>query len=190
MLGILNLEELQGLLIRVPALIELHEQKQPEFAAEVKRWLSELEQVLVHNRMPLAGSIASLRGTLISVQRGNVPNDVGALTRTTQRKKTAATAAEMLRRSCELTRETIQGDITRIAEAERLSRQIIALASFKGLLTDLQTETPDANRLKLILARIRGDPEIAGGVMTLAGTVNANDLLILLDRAIAGTKTG
>ena len=76
MLRIVQLEEIQALLLRVPALVDRQEQRDPDFADVVKAWLGDLEDALENNRLPAAGRVAAARGTLISAERGAVPPDV------------------------------------------------------------------------------------------------------------------
>ena len=76
MLRIVNLEEIQGILLHISGLVDLQEQRDPNFVRDVKQWLSKLEKTLDSNRMAVAGNVAALRGLIISAEQGIIPAGV------------------------------------------------------------------------------------------------------------------
>lgn len=190
MLHIVNLEEIHSLLLKLPKLIDRLERKDPEFVSSVRRWLTEAEEVFVNNRMPLAGNIAALRGTLDATQRGVIPAGIVFHGRATTRKIREATAADVVRHAGELISTTVQDDIARVAEAERLGHQLAALAKAKGLLSQSVPGQDRTQRLKNTWTTLTIDPDLAPGTVRLESLVGPNDALIVLDRALTAAGIG
>ena len=184
MLRIVNLEEIQGILLRIPCLVDLQEQRDPDFVQDVKQWLSKLEKVLDNNRMTVAGNVAALRALLISAEQGVIPTGVKFHGSTTVRKIREAAAAHVLRETGDLVSSVIEKDRERVAEAERLSRQLVALAKAKGLIQERPSGENFKDMLKAIWRVLSGDPELSPGAVSLEGLVGPNDVLIVLDRTI------
>lgn len=189
MLHIVNLEEIQNLLLRVPKLVDRLENRDPNFVQEVRHWLTVLEQVLVNNRMPLGGNIAALRGTLDATERGVIPAGIVFHGRPTARKIKEVTAADVVRRAGELVSNSVQDDVSRMAEAERLGHQIVALAKSIGLITSGINASDTTQQLTAIWNAVSTDPNIAPGAVRLESLVGPNDALVVLDRAITANTS-
>lgn len=185
MLRIVNLEEIEGMLLRIPELIDRLEQRAPEFTPQAKRWLTTLETVLGNNHLPAAGHVASLRGLLISAEQGVVPDGLQFSGRPNARRIRDAAAANALRAAADLVSNVINEDRARVAEADSLCRQLIALARRKGLIP-VATEGGDHTaRLKTAWSVLAADSDIARGTVRIEGLVGPSDALIVLDRAIS-----
>jgi hypothetical protein len=185
-LRIVNLEEIQGMLLRIPALVDLQERRAPNFAQDVKQWLSELEKVLDNNRMPVAGNVAALRGLLISTERGVIPAEVELHGRATKRKIQEATAAYVLRQTGDLLSGVIHKDYERVVEAERLIRQLVALAKARGLIQKFPPAKDNfTDILKATWRTLSTDPDLSPGAANVEGLIGPHDTLIVLDRIIA-----
>jgi len=184
MLHIMNLEEVQGLLLRVPGLIHDLEGRDSSFVGSVKVWLTQAEQVLISNRLPVAAEIAVLRGVLISAERGVIPPGMAFSTRTTMRKIKDASAADVLRKAEELISSTISADAARFAEGEKLTQQIVAVAQRKGLIPATPSAGTHAEMLKAIWQAMIIDPDLGAATTHLAGLVGEHDVLIVLDRML------
>lgn len=184
MLRIVNLEEIDSTLLQISRLIDQQERGETYFAEHVKAWLSTLETILESNRMPVAGSVASLRGILISAERGILPPDVACYGRPTRRKIREATAAHVLRQTGSLVSNVIQRDRERIAEAEGITRQLVALATAKGIKTELLGGKDHTDLLKALWRTLSTDPELASGTAKVEGLIGPYDALIMLDRTI------
>ncbi len=185
MLHIPNLEELQGILLRVPGLVERLESHDPAFGGAVTEWLKEAEQALTNNRLTVAATVATLRGMLISAERGVLPPERCPDGRPPTRKVKDAYAADILRTAEGRVAEAIQASETQIAEAERLTRQLVTLAKRKGLIPPPTAGGSLSDRLNDIWQRMMADPELAGATAHVGGLVGNQDSLILLDRALA-----
>jgi hypothetical protein len=177
-LHIVNVEEIQGLLLRVPALIDRLERRDANFAQAVVQWLTAAEQVFVNNRLPLAGNLAALRGVLGTA-------GVTAQGRPTPRKLRAAAAADALRQAADLITAAVREDDARIAEADRLCQQMLAMAHAAGLLAAPTPSVARGQWLREVWKVLAADPNLAAGAVRITGLVGPHDALIVLDRALA-----
>ncbi len=184
MLHIINLEDIQAMLLRVPGLVHELEERDPGFVGSVKAWLTQAEQVLINNRLAVAAEVAVLRGVLISAERGVIPPGMTFSTRTTMRKIKDAAAADVLRKAEELIFSAISADAVRFAEGEKLTQQIVAVAQRKGLIPVTPCVDKHTERLKAIWQAMNMDPDLGAVTTHLAGLVGAYDVLILLDRML------
>ena len=184
MLRIVNLEEIQDVLLCIPGLVDLQDQRDPGLVQDVKQWLSKLEKVLDNNRAPVAGNVAALRALLISAERGVVPTGVEFHGRSTRHKIREAAVAYVLQQTGDLISSFIQKDNERVAEAERLVRQLVVLAKAKGLIQELSSGDNFTDMLKAIWQTMSADPELSPGTVNVEGLIGPYDALILLDRTI------
>lgn len=188
MLHIINLEEIQTLLLRVPAIVEQNEQRNPNFVPTVKKWLTELETVLKNNRLAAAANVAASRGNLISTEMGNIPTGITIKGRLTKRKIQQATASQSISQTVETVSAVIKNDVERVAEAQRITRQLVAIAKIKGLITEVPHGQNFTSILKSIWTKMSQDQALAQGVVSVEGLVGPNDALLLLDRTITTDK--
>jgi len=188
MLRIINLEEIQTLLLRVPGIVEQNEQRDPRFVPTVKTWLTQLEAVLKNNHLPTAANVAALRANLISTEQGNIPAGITFNGRATKRKVQQATASQCISQSVEMISGTIQKDAERVAEAQRITRQLVSIAKSKGLITETPHGKNYTSILNAIWTKMSKDQVLAQGVVSIEGLVGPNDALLLLDRTITADK--
>ena len=184
MLRIVNLEEITNILLCVPSLINLQENKDTNFIPEAKRWLLELEKILERNKIPAAGTVASLRSVLISSERGAIPVNIEFQSRATGRKIREATAAYVIRQANDIVSNLIRKDQERISEAERITRQLISMTKVKGLIREHPHQENFAERLRAIWRMMSADQSLSQGTQSVEGLIGPNDALIILDRSI------
>lgn len=186
MLRLLNIEELESVLTQIPGLIRLFEKKESTFFQTVKDWLEQLEKVLENNRMQACSDIAILKGSLISVERGLLPQGMEFSSHKTHRKVMDAVAVETLKKANELITSLIKGSLTQINEAERYIRQIAPLAERKGLFNSPEGSVIHRSiYLKETWQRLMADPDLGNICLHIKGLVSSQDILILLDRAMS-----
>ncbi len=184
MLRIVNLENLQSLLLRIPILVDKLERRDSGFPEAVSTWLKNLEQALTNNRLPVASRIAALRGLLTLADRGGFPQGLEIRGRASGRKVRLASAVEALRQADQAMTEALASDAARIADAHRMGRQLVALAKAKGLISSHVAPTDPLEFLKRIRSDLASDEQTAGGIVNLEGLVGPQDSLMVLDRAI------
>ncbi len=188
MLCIVNLEEIQNLLLRVPCIVELSEQRDINFVPETKKWLTQLECTLKNNQLPASANIASLRGNIISAEQGNIPMGICFEGRATKRKIKNATANQSINQAVDIITASTQKDVERVNEAERIARQLVSIAKSKGLITELPQGKNFSAILQHIWKKMSADQVLSQGVVSVEGLVGPNDALLVLDRTITADK--
>ena len=184
MLHIVNLEEIQNLLLRVPGLINALERRDPNLMDVVKEWLVQAEQILVSNRLAVAAEVAVLRGVLISAERGVLPPGLVLSGRATARKIRDASAADVLRKAEEIVSNATRADVAQLAEAERLARKIVSVAQRKGLIIPAAIAITHTEVLNIYWNAMIADQDLGPPTTHLAGLVGVHDALILIDRML------
>ena len=186
MLHLLNLEEIETLLLKVPPLVKRFEERDPDFFTAVKSWLAGVEDTLSKNRLPQTSEIAVCRGALISVERGF--SDGAALqSRMGARHLRQARASHVLKRATDVITETIRFRRGQIDEAGRVMMQIVAVADHLGLISADSGQNHTAY-LQSILLAISNRPELTSLVVHVTGLLGKADTLIVLDRSIASIR--
>jgi hypothetical protein len=188
MLRIVNIEEIQNYLLEIPNMINSVEKRETEFIDNLKIWLSDLEKVLNNNHMSEAGNIASYRGILISASRGIIPNEITFYNRLSKRKIIESTATYIIQQTSNLISAVIQKDKDRFFEAERLTRQIVAIAKKKGMIKESSNGNYDTDLLKHIWKSMSSDKNLSTGLINIEGLVGPHDALIILNRVITSDK--
>jgi hypothetical protein len=185
-LHLLNLEEIEGLLLKVPSLIRRFEDRDPEFVLAVKTWLADAEDTLSKNRLSQTSEVAVCRGALISAERG-FSEAAARQSRVGARTMKEARASQFLKRATDVIAETIRSRRGQIDEAERLMMQVVAVADQLGLIP-ADTGVSHTAYLQSVLLAISGRAELAPLVVHVTGLLGKADTLIVLDRSIANLK--
>ncbi len=185
MLHIVNLEEIQDHVLKIPALVDQQDRREARFVQDVKSWLSKLEEVLDNNKMPAAGKIAAIRSALVSAERGVMPAGIGFNGEPSRHNVKEATAGYAIQQANDVVFDAIQKDRDRVFEAERLVRQLVALARTKGLIATTVDGRSLAESVRDIWQKIGADKDLSPGTTNVEGLVGPYDALIVLDRIIA-----
>jgi hypothetical protein len=178
------LEEINALLLRVPGLVRILDERGSDFVGAVKAWLAEAERILQNNRLPAAAEIAGLRGQLISAERGVIPAGLAFTGRPTTRKVREATAADVLKKAEAAIANAIREDSARHAEGERLAQQIVAAAQRKGIVPGAGRFPRRGDLLSAIWRALSADKDVGQATTHLAGLVGTQDAMILLDQKL------
>jgi hypothetical protein len=183
MLRLVNLEEIESLLLRIPTIVQKWEQHEPDFMAETTAWLSAMEEVLGRNRMTTAAEVAVLRTVLIGDQRSaDQPGCTPAKLLT--RKMKEARAANLLKQATQIVSDALRTRRAQVAEAERVMLQIVGAAYQLGIVQ------PDAGSdhtayLQALKQAILARTELVSLAVHVLGLVGNVDFLVLLDRGLA-----
>ena len=135
-LRIAQLEEIQALLLRTPALVQRYESRSPAFVDDVNSWLVEVERVLENNRIHVVSQVAQLRALLISARRGLRHPSIQIDGRVTRRKLADTAALRALGDACDLINEAIATRAVEFEEAQKGVRQIVSVARAKRIPTE------------------------------------------------------
>jgi hypothetical protein len=184
-LTVAQYEEILAVLREVPALVDKLEARHSGFFEDVLEWLKHAEQTLTNNRLPAASQIAVYRARLIEAGRGVQQGDLTIVGRPSVTKIKEATAALLLGRSNDVLQALIAGQQPVFQEAERIARQVLALARVKGLVPAPGAEGARGRFLQELRDQLAADPDLAPFHAHIIGLVGATDALVLLDRALA-----
>jgi hypothetical protein len=187
-LHVLQLEELEALLLELSALVSRLERRDPGFPEGLLGWLSRTETALGNSRLPAAGELAALRGRLLAAGRGSLPADLHLRGRATKRRVREAASAAVLEQAGAAVRAAIGETRARVGEAERVLRQVLAVAQQKALSLYV-AESGRTAQLAALLAALRRDPDLGAAATHAVGLVGAQDALILLDRTLSVLET-
>ena len=186
---IASFEEIRGILLRLPEIVDRLEAKDPRFSDHVKIWLEDLETALANNRLSQASSVAALRSNLISAERGYHKGSVEMGGRRTARRLKEAAAIDSLRGADAIAADLLRGYASKIAEGEKLALQLVALSDQKGILQKFSSIENHTTMLTAIWSAMSEDPDLAAGTTALKGLVGFRDALILVDRMIPLLKS-
>ena len=195
MLRIMQVEEIAGLLLLLPNLVEQQQRRSTDFAPQARAWLNSLEEVFAASRLYQTGSIAMLRSGLIAAEQGQVPTGLQFRGRPTRSRVLNAAASEALQRAVNVASTLIAENQPRLAEAERVAHQIVTAAVSRGLTTGRAEGVSNTEYLRMLWRKLMTSPDLENGVVHLEGLVGPYDALILIDRALApylegGTSPG
>lgn len=185
MLRLVHLEEIEGLLLKAPVLVDLLEKKDVGIVKEVNCWLKSLERALNNNRMTIASNVASFRSVLVSADQGVIAAGISFHGKLTKRKIREASCSYVLQNANDIVANAIQRDINRFDEAESLMRQLIAVAKVKGAIQAKPEGLDHTQYLKTTWANLSSDSEMLAGTVRIEGFLGPHDSLVILDRIMA-----
>ena len=175
MLSLLNLEEIQGVRLRTPQLVRELEAREATFFGSPKAWArAQCEQVLVSNRLTIAAAVAALRGSLISTERGSIWRGSGSAARLRPARSGMPPPPRSYAKRKEVISNSVRADAARFAEAEKLMRQIVAVAQRKALRlpgNDLGNRSDD---LKGLWSDMTRDADLSAVTTHLVGLIGPN----------------
>jgi hypothetical protein len=185
-LNVVQYEDIAGHLRRVPELVDMLEQRRTGFADEVLGWLKGVEKSLESNHMPVVSQVSGCRAMLIESTRGAYSEEISFTGRPTTRKIQEGVASLVLQRSSDLLHAAIAEREAAFSEAERISRQIIAVADAKGMIEACADGRPHQSMLQCLRDAIAADQDLASVYVHLVSVVGKTDVLVFLDRSLAG----
>lgn len=187
-LNVAQYEEMAALLRDVPRLVNRLEARHSGFADDVLSWLKEVETTLQNNRIPAVSQIASCRATLIGAARGVRNSGVAFGGRPTPRKIRDATASMVLERGNQLLHGVIAERQAVFQEAERIARQIVAIADAKGFIRACNDGRAHQVFLSCLQQRIANDSDLVNAYSHLVALVGKTDIVIFIDRTLESVK--
>ena len=185
MLRIVHIEEIEGLLLLLPTLVQQQERRSTDFAPNACAWLNSLEKVFAANRLYQAGYIATLRSGLVAVEQGQVPAGLEFRGRPTRSRVLNAVASQALQRAAEVASTLIAENQPRLTEAERIAHQIVSAALSRGLITAREEGVSNTEYLRMLRHSLGTSSDLENAFVHLEGLVGPHDAFILFDRALA-----
>jgi len=186
-LKLVQLEEIEKLLLEVPALIKRHEKREPAFVQVSIEWLDRLVHAVEQNRLTCTASIAALKGVLLSAKRGVLPPDLSGAATISRRKLAAAAAVRALQSATEMVRDETDNVRARANDAYRIARAALAVADAKGL---IKAARGAAIRIppSRLLSMIEQDEDLRSASIQMLGILGRADTVITLDRALSDVE--
>lgn len=185
LLRVRQVEEIAEHLLLLPALVGRQQARSPAFPRECVDWLAGLEAILLANKLHEAGSIAALRSGLLSALRGAAPAGLEVQGTRTRSKVAEAAAAAAVQRASEIASNVLAPQQARLAEAEKLARQLVAVTVSRTGDALRYSDAPREAFLQGLRHGFRAQPDLEGAAALLESLVGPHDSLILLDRAVA-----
>jgi hypothetical protein len=182
-LNVVQTEEICQLLQQVPRLVDRLEARRADFADGVTAWLKQVEKTLENNRLPAVSQAAAWRSLMLQAARGVQLREITLAGRPTTRKVIDATASVVLQKCTQLLHEVIAERQTAHQEAERVARQLMAVAEVKGIIDRYRNRGNHQAFLQAVRDAVASDQDLAGGYVHLVSLVGKSDALIFLDRA-------
>lgn len=141
---------LQHFLEQVPELVSMYESKSMHFPEKVKEWCIGCENTLKKHNKPQVAEIASLRGDIISTERGAKDPAIQFEKKLTKSKSVSGVAFLTLKKGQHVLHGILDPLNSRMEEARSMVRQVLALADQSGILFQIKngnngmTENPVA----------------------------------------------
>lgn len=189
-LTVLQYEDIVALLERVPPLVDKLEARSSAFANDVVTWLKDVEGACESNKLAIVSQVATNRAMLIEAARGVKTDGVVIAGRPTVRKLRDGTASMVLQTTSDLLHAEIAERKAAFQEAERMARQIIAVAEVKGMLEGLGNGRSHQEVLSSLRDQIAADADLAAVYVHLISIVGKTDVLIFFDRALPAVGVG
>jgi hypothetical protein len=185
LLRLLQAEELEGYLLQIPTVLDGAEAGGDLFEIGVLRWLSELEDILMNNRLPLASRVALASAMLtVAMHPPPVVGQGGARTnRRPARRDRAAACVRTLDQTVGELHAELASTLARLTEADAVCRRCIAVARHKGLIASIDPEDPHG--LQHLMDVMRADPDVSAGVVQMDALLGPQDSLIVLSRRLS-----
>jgi hypothetical protein len=183
-LRVANAQEIEDLMLQLPALVRLQEQRSFHFPERTKDWLGSIEQVFTANRLYQTGLVAALRSGLTAAEHGQLLPGLQFRGQTTRSKVMVAVAAQALQSAAEVVSAILAENRPRFAEAERVAQQIVTAARSRGLIPAREQALTNSQYLRAVRRTLAASADIANAIVALEGLVGPHDALLFLDRAL------
>jgi hypothetical protein len=185
-LNVAQYEDIVSHLGKVPGLVDMLEERRTGFPDAVLEWLRAVEKSLENNHMAVVSQVSGCRAMLIESARGVYSEEISFTGRPTVRKIQDGVASLVLQRVSDLLHAAIAEREAAFAEAERISRQVIAIADAKGMVQACDDGRPHQAVLECLRGKLGADQDLASVYVHLVSAVGKTDVLVFLDRAIFG----
>lgn len=182
---LIQVEEIEALLLRLPSVLELQEPQPAAFIARAARWMDVLEPALVAVHAHQAGRIAVLRSGLIIARYTAVRDASEPQAQLTRVRRLAVEASMALAEAAGLAAAIVDDSRPRFDEADRRLTDLLARARSAQVLPTGEPLITIHDRLAEVRQAIahRGDLERA--YVDVEGLVGSDDALLMLGRALA-----
>ena len=189
MLHVASADEIGDLLVELPTLFHLQEQRSVDFPQRAREWLGALESVLIANRLYQAGLVGALASGIASAEQGQLPTGIQFQGRMTRSKAATAMASRALHGAADIAAAIMAENSTRFGEAERVASQLVAVAQARELLPPRKARSSSLTYLREVRQALASVPDLETALIHLEGLVGRQDALVFLDRALGVQST-
>lgn len=179
------LDEARALVEESTRLVDLYQDKRPDFPVRLVDWLRRAEETLKQHRRTQLGSMSALRARALAAIAGVHEGGEPAARRLQARRQTAGACALLLGQAQGLLHEVCAALEPKRDEAARLLQQMLQILLQGGVLQPLLAAAPGpAERLALVWQACQTRPEVANGARQILGLVAWADALRLIDETL------
>ncbi len=186
------LEDLKGLTMQLPTLVNSFDQQSPFFSRDLKAWLTKLEQLLAHSRRSELSKIAALRSDVISVEIGVWRKDTyyidPSLTdkkRGSRKKIMRAICGQILNRAQEIVSSIMDPLEQQVNEAKDIVKQLLLVAIQNGVVAN---DSLDPENCKGIWQILVNQQELRPGTQKILSLVSIPEALFLISDLLSSWK--
>lgn len=179
------LDEVRARVEESMRLVDLYQDRHPDFPERLVDWLRRTESMLQQHRRSQLASMSALRARTLAAIAGMHESADPAARRLQARKQTAAACALLLGQAQSLLYEVCAALEPKRDEAIRLLQQMLQILWQGGLLQPLLAAAQGpAERLALVWQACQTRPEVANGARQVLGLVAWADALRLIDETL------
>ncbi|MDD2729604.1 hypothetical protein [Malikia sp.] len=179
------LDESQALVEESIRLVDLYQDKHPDFPQRLIGWLRRAEATLRQHRRSQLAPLSALRARALAAVAGVHEGADPAARRLQARKQTAGACALLLGQAQGLLHEAQAALEPKRDEAARLIQQMLQILLQGGVLQPLLAQASGpAERLTLVWQACQTRPEVANGARQILGLVAWADALRLIDETL------
>lgn len=179
------LDEARALVEESTRLVDLYQDKHPDFPVRLVDWLRRAEETLKQHRRSQLGPMSALRARALAAIAGVHESADATARRLQARKQTAGACALLLGQAQGLLHEACAALEPKRDEAARLIQQMLQILLQGGVLQPLlAAATGPAERLALVWQACQTRPEVANGARQILGLVAWADALRLIDETL------
>ena len=178
------LAELDSILSETTLLIDLYKNKEISFYDKSVKWLERLEKFADDNHWFIRAEIATLRGRVITVSRMQSDDAFNWMPKSKNRRRAKeALTAECINAAVSRAMDFVQKDRKLQNEAANILRQILSVATLKGLIETRPMAAVDSEFITQSWRMAATNPEMAQMCAHVVGLVGAYNAYILFDKA-------
>ncbi len=179
------LDEARALVEESTRLVDLYQDKHPDFPVRLVDWLRRAEETLKQHRRTQLGPMSALRARALATIAGVHEGADPVARRLQARKQSAGACALLLGQAQGLLHEVCAALEPKRDEAARLLQQMLQILLQGGVLQPLLAAAPgSAERLALVWQACQTRPEVANGARQVLGLVAWADALRLIDETL------
>ncbi|SMF17160.1 hypothetical protein [Pseudobacteriovorax antillogorgiicola] len=183
-----TLEDLKGMMIQLPILVDSFDHQSSFFSRDLKEWLSQIEKIFASHRRAEVGKIAGLRSDLISAEMGvwrkdcyHVDPSLAEKTRGARKKIVRAIGGQILNQAQAVVCKVLDPLEGQVDEAKDITKQLMLVAIQNGVLSNEELKIENS---KGIWQKLNNQQELRPGTQKILSLVSIPEALFLVSDVI------